>query len=209
LHPYFLTFMNRALERYESETDVYQVSGYMVDVPELADTRSALFLPFTVSWGWATWKRAWDRFDPLAAGWETLRTDKDLRRRFNLDGAYDYATMLERQMAGQLDSWAIRWYWSVFKAQGLVLFPPVSLVRNRGFDGSGTHGRGWLRRFRFANSTEALPSFDVVLPNETAVSEHYAVVKHALWKQNGGKVGQLIDVLKRLFFTLSLTHHAF
>ncbi len=147
LSPSFLTFMNHALDHYANDERVFQVSGYMFDVPELKDAASALFLPSITSWGWATWKRAWDQFDPLASGWEALRTDKDLRRRFNLDGSYDYATMLVRQMAGLLDSWAVRWYWTVFKANGLVLFPPVSLVRNTGFDGSGTHGRGLLRRF--------------------------------------------------------------
>ena len=44
-----------------------------------------------------------------------------------------------RQMQGQLDSWAIRWNWTVFKADGLVLYPGHTLVENTGFDGSGTH----------------------------------------------------------------------
>jgi len=143
----FLNFMNEALDTYVGTESVFQVSGYMFAVPELRATSSAIFLPFTVSWGWATWKRAWDRFDPVATGWETLKTDRRLRHRFNLDGAYDYATMLIRQMAGLRDSWAVRWYWTVFKANGLVLFPPTSLVRNTGFDGSGSHGRGRLRSF--------------------------------------------------------------
>ncbi|MEN9895268.1 MAG: hypothetical protein RIR97_1120, partial [Pseudomonadota bacterium] len=43
------------------------------------------------------------------------------------------------QMQGKLDSWAIRWNWTVFKAGGRVVYPPVSYVENIGFDGSGTH----------------------------------------------------------------------
>jgi len=61
--------------------------------------------------------------------------------------AYDYAAMLEAQMAGRRDIWGIRWYWSVFCQNGLSLFPPQSLVRNTGQDGSGTHGGGFLRKF--------------------------------------------------------------
>lgn len=191
----FLTFMNHALDRYANDERVFQVSGYMFDVPILKDTPSALFLPFTVSWGWATWARAWDQFDPQATGWEALCTNKVLRRRFNLDGTYDYASMLLRQMEGLRDSWAVRWYWTVFKANGLVLFPPVSLVSNTGFDGSGTHGRGLLRKFSKARL--ALSSTDINLPEPVFLDASlYAHVKQALWWQNGGWIGKAVDKLR-------------
>jgi hypothetical protein len=192
LSPSFLNFMNQSLDRYANDERVFQVSGYMFDVPELKAVPSALFLPFTVSWGWATWKRAWDQFDPQATGWEELRANKVLRRRFNLDGTYDYATMLMSQMAGLRDSWAVRWYWTVFKANGLVLFPPVSLVRNTGFDGSGTHGRGLLRKFSKAMSD--LSSTDINLSESVFLDAGlYAHVKKALRRQNGGWIGQFIS----------------
>lgn len=195
LSPTFLTFMNQGLNHYADEECVFQVSGYMFDVPELKGTPTALFLPFPVSWGWATWKRAWDQFDPMASGWEALRTDKGLRRRFNLDGAYDYATMLVRQMSGWGDSWAVRWYWAVFKAKGLVLFPPVSLVSNTGFDGSGTHGRGWLRRFKLGAQVAIITP--TALPRSVNFDKmNYSSVKCALLKQNGGWVGRLINALR-------------
>ena len=47
--------------------------------------------------------------------------------------------MLVAQKRGKVDSWAIRWYFSVFMAGGLVLYPVKSLIQNIGFDGSGTH----------------------------------------------------------------------
>ncbi len=197
LSPSFLTFMNQALDRYAHDERIFQVSGYMFDVPELKTTPSALFLPFTVSWGWATWKRAWDQLDPQATGWEALRTNKVMRRRFNLDGTYDYATMLMRQMAGLRDSWAVRWYWSVFKTNGLVLFPPVSLVSNTGFDGSGTHGRGLLRKF--SKNKPVLPSTDITLPESVQLDAGlYGHVKKALWQQNGGWIAPVVDRMRRL-----------
>ena len=194
LHPAFLTFMNHALDRYASDDSVFQISGYQFDVPELKDTDSALFLPFTVSWGWATWRRAWAHFDPLATGWEKLRADKDLRRRFNLGGVYDYATMLVRQMSGARDSWAVRWYWTVFKAKGLVLFPPSSLVRNTGFDGSGTHGRGVLRQFSMGKT--ALLSREIGLPTVYLDTELFTNVKNALARQNGGWIGSAVNRIR-------------
>lgn len=197
LAPSFLTFMNHALDRYADDEEVFQVSGYMFDVPELRDSSSAVFLPFTVSWGWATWKRAWDRFDPMATGWEALKTDRCLRHRFNLDGAYDYATMLIRQMAGLRDSWAVRWYWTVFKAQGLVLFPPTSLVRNTGFDGSGSHGRGLLRSFSQDKIAMNGNTYDMRKP-VSLDEKPYIQVKAAIWRQNGRWIGRIIDTLRWL-----------
>lgn len=137
--PYFLDFMNSALNVYEKEDMVIQVSGYMFPV-KMELENDALFLPLTTSWGWATWRRAWKLFDPSAKGYALVKEDLVLRKRFNLDGEYDYFSMLEDQLAGQIDSWAIRWYLSTFLLGALTLYPRQSLVINNGFDGSGTHG---------------------------------------------------------------------
>ncbi len=135
---YFLEYMNTALERYQAEDRVMQVSGHVFPIRVHGET-DAVFLPMTTSWGWATWGRAWKHFDPKSTGYAQLKGDVKLRKRFNLDGAYDYFSMLEAQLAGRVDSWAVRWYLSVFMRGGLTLFPVKSLVENFGFDGSGTH----------------------------------------------------------------------
>ena len=135
---WFLTYMNRALDRYRDEERVMQVTGYMFPVTGLDETR-ACFMSFISSWGWATWKRAWDHFDPLATGYEKLRSDKQLRAAFDLDGSFEYFDMLEQNVRGASGAWDIRWYLSVFEKKGLTLYPQKSLVNNIGFDGSGVH----------------------------------------------------------------------
>ncbi len=141
LAPSFLRFLNEGLERYRDVARIMQISGYMFGVPSFMLRREALLLPVTTSWGWATWQRAWALFDPTAAGWRERLADPAEANRFNLNGRYDYARMLKRQMNGEIDSWAIRWYYTVFAHDGLVLFPPRTLVSNSGFDGTGTHDR--------------------------------------------------------------------
>lgn len=141
LAPAFLRFLNEGLERYRDEPSVMQISGHIFDVPSIANRGEALLLPVTTSWGWATWKRSWDLFDPSATGWRQRLADPAEVKRYNLDGRYDYLDTLRRQMNGQIDSWAIRWYYTVFAHDGLVVFPPRTLVVNTGFDGSGTHHR--------------------------------------------------------------------
>ena len=137
----FLEFMNRALDRYENEESVMQISGFQFALPSL-DQGPCVFLPIISCWGWAVWERAWKAYDASAAGWSRLSTNRADRQRFDLDGAYDYFGLLGKQLAGKVDSWGVRWYLSVFLRDGLVLFPPRSLVMNAGFDGSGTHAGG-------------------------------------------------------------------
>ncbi|MBL8796081.1 MAG: glycosyltransferase family 2 protein [Planctomycetia bacterium] len=138
LSPDFLRFMNAALDAYRDAPRVMQVSGYMYPIERSADAAAA-FLPLTSSWGWATWARAWKHFDGDMRGADGLLRDAQARYRFDLDGSHPCTHLIELQRAGRMDSWAIRWYLSVFLANGLVLYPPQSLVQNGGFDGTGTH----------------------------------------------------------------------
>ncbi|RAK52633.1 glycosyltransferase [Phenylobacterium deserti] len=139
LQPSALLWFQGALEKYSSSEQVMHVGGYQYSVPEFESQRSGSFQRFTTSWGWATWKRAWKHFDAQATGWEELDSDPLLERSFNAGGTFPFADMLRKQMRGGLDSWAIRWWWSVFKADGLAVMPPKSLVTNIGFDSSATH----------------------------------------------------------------------
>lgn len=191
LAPSFPRFLNEGLQRYHDEPRVMQISGYMFPVPSLAHRREALLLPMTTSWGWATWKRAWDFFDPYAAGWRSLLTDKAQARRFNLGGKYDYLGMLKRQMSGEIDSWAIRWYYSVFAHDGLVLFPPRTLVRNEGFDGSGTHGR----LIRKAPSGTGAPDRDWLFPSIVTESPAAGAVSEAIGRANRLRIWRTVRAL--------------
>lgn len=164
--PFFLNYMNSALNRFEDNERVMQISGHMFPVNLKTDTET-VFFPFTTSWGWATWHRAWMLFDHNNEAYTRLRKDSDLRHKFDLDGAYPYFRMLMHQNRGKIDSWAIRWYLSVFMQGGLTLYPSQSLIKNIGFDGSGTHCGNSA-----ADDSELEQGFRVsMFPEEIKVSE--------------------------------------
>lgn len=197
--PGFLQYMNMGLESYRNEPSVMHVSGYMYKVPEFVNRSEAIFLPFISSWGWGTWKRAWAHFDPLATGWEVLKTDRKMRSRFDLDDSYEYFNMMKRQKAGEVDSWAIRWYWSVFKNRGCVLFPPVSHVNNIGFDGSGSHG--WLTGWLLFKSKTELMNVESFLPKTVLVNqENFESVQKTI----AGSRSNGISILKSIKNMISL-----
>lgn len=166
--PYFLHFMNQALERYWNEPQVMQISGYMFPV-EVERADETFFMPFTTSWGWATWQRAWEHFNHSEADYQILKKDRDRRKAFDLGGAHFYYKMLESQLRGEIDSWAIRWYLCVFMRQGLVLYPPRTLVENIGFDGSGTHRETRIvAKYHTAGSEDAVKT--ITFPERVAIS---------------------------------------
>jgi len=135
--PDFLDYIRSSLEKYEYEDRVFMVTGFMYAI-EHPPKPDAFFLPLTCSQGWATWKRAWDRFEWEAPGWRELLKDKKRRKLFNVGGHYSFSKMLKSTMNGELESWAIRFYFAVFKAGGLALWPRRSMVWNTGM-GSGVH----------------------------------------------------------------------
>ncbi len=135
--PCFLRYMNDALDLYEHEEMVISIHGWVYPVAEkLPET---FFLRGADCWGWATWKRGWDIFEPDGKKLLESLKDRHLERAFNFGGSYDYLGMLDSQVKGGNDSWAIRWYASAFLSNRLTLYPGRNLVLNIGNDNSGTH----------------------------------------------------------------------
>lgn len=138
--PHFLTFMNDALETYKDEPRVghIQACDFTKD-PSLPDT---FLIKWTGSWGWATWARAWQHFNPDGKALLTELKRRRLTRTFDFNGKYGYTRMLRRQTEGKNNSWAIRWNATLFLKDMLSLNVGKSLVQNNGFDGSGTNCGG-------------------------------------------------------------------
>ncbi|MCK5320476.1 glycosyltransferase [Candidatus Parcubacteria bacterium] len=134
--PFFLQYMNDALLLYSDDEQVMHISGYFFpNNKKLPDT---FFYNQTSCWSWATWKRAWQHFEPDAKKLYDEIKNKNLIKKFNLDGCNeDFENQLVANINGKLKTWAIKWQASVFLKNGLCLHPWKSLVKNIGLDGSG------------------------------------------------------------------------
>jgi ubiquinone/menaquinone biosynthesis C-methylase UbiE len=132
----FLKYMNDALDMYQYEDKVMHVSGYIYPFKSILP--ETFFYRTTTCWGWGTWNTSWKEFNHNAEELLML-VEKGRVREFNLNNVYDYYSLLKRNKVYINDSWAIRWYASVFLQNGLALHPKISLVRNIGFDDSGIH----------------------------------------------------------------------
>ena len=133
--PYFLRFMNQALEVYEDKQKVMHISGYMFPI-DRTDLPETFFYRSPSCWGWATWKRAWNHFDRDIK--KILNSfSKSQIKSFNLDGYNNFWLQIKQNKSKKINTWAIFWYASVFKQGGLCLHPSISMTKNIGHDGSG------------------------------------------------------------------------
>lgn len=135
--PYFLSYMNMALETYKDDEKVMHISGYMfpVNATRLPET---FFLRPTTCWGWATWDRAWKHFSKEPRKLLDEYSEQTIYR-FNMDGSYNYWEQVKQNDIGVINTWAVFWYASVFQMDGLCLHPAVSMTNNIGHDGTGEH----------------------------------------------------------------------
>jgi hypothetical protein len=150
-----LEYFNSALDYYRDDPRVMHVSGYMYPVRDKLP--SSFFYREATCWGWATWARAWEQFQPDPKIIMNFVKENNLYKEFNIRNTMLFWEMLAQHSAGRIDSWAIRWYGSMFMAGGLALHPAKSLVENKGFDGTGVHCRS-TSKFD-VQMTDELPTF--------------------------------------------------
>lgn len=133
--PGFLDYMNVALTYYEKETAVMHISGYMfplgVDLPE------TIFLNTTSCWGWGTWKRAWNYFNPDSQALLNKLEKKNWTKKFDMGGQAGFVDQLLNNINGNIKTWAVKWNASMFLNNGYALHPSKSLTQNIGNDGTG------------------------------------------------------------------------
>jgi hypothetical protein len=165
---HFLRYMNEALLRYADDDRVISIHAY--SYPVRAKLPETFFLRGADCWGWATWKRAWDLFEPDG---RKLLAELDRRRLtadFDFEDSYPYTQMLRDCIDGRNDSWAIRWYASAYLNGKLTLYPGSSQVQNIGADGSGMHV-GSTRLFEHAVWGRSL-ELDAIPVEESRQARH-------------------------------------
>lgn len=137
--PFFLEFMNDALNLYEKENKVISIGAFNFFATNTL-TPDTFFIPIPDCWGWATWKDRWALFEANGQKLLDKLRNSNLTDKFNLNGAYNFEQMLVDQIQGKNDSWAIRWQAVAYLHNKLTLYPKYSVTKNIGFDADATHG---------------------------------------------------------------------
>lgn len=133
--PNFLNFMNDALDFYEYEAKIFSITGFSIPIKNTKSDSDVYFTLRSSSWGWATWENRWKSIDWEVKDYLEFKKNKTLRSNFDKMGS-DKSQMLDRQMKGKINSWAIRWSYHQFKNDLFSVHPFVSKIVNIGFNSS-------------------------------------------------------------------------
>jgi len=139
IHPDFFPFCDEMLERYRENEKIMLISGDNFHFGLPRGSASYFFSCFVHIWGWASWARAWQKYDLAMTGLYS-RMPGILAERFRSPAtAKAWMDIFSRTKAGKIDTWDYQLTYSVWMHRGLTVYPNVNLVRNTGFSAEATH----------------------------------------------------------------------
>jgi len=141
----FICFMNSCLDFYENNQNIFSISAYTFPFkPPTGYHYDTYCITRGSSWGWASWRNRWKTVDWSVSDYDEFLFSKERRKKLSESGS-DLVDMLNRQMNGKMDSWAIRWYYQQSKNNQLTVYPVISKIMNNGFDNEATHTTNFNR----------------------------------------------------------------
>lgn len=193
LSPYFLNYMNDALERYEYEPQVMHISAYLW--PLKNQILAPFFLRSTNVWTFATWQRAWSQYHTDATSLLDKICFAGLEQAFSFDGMRNYVELLENEARGNIDDWSIYWAAIVF-LNGLSLYPNCSLVKNIGFDGTGFHYVTSTSVYDTTLSQEGITNFPTVFQEDEVARQKFIEFFKSIQPRKGTVWERIIHKIK-------------
>lgn len=174
LSKYFLQFMNDSLEMYKDDNDVLSIGSwsYFTTPGQLSD--ETYFFRFPDSIAWATFERSWALFEADAKKLMYELKSKNKLNDYNAGLKFPYfSNMLQAQIDGKVNSWAIRWTAVAILSGKLSLFPSVSLSKHIGFAADATHEKNSKDYNKDLQLSERKINVDrtVVVENRVALQE--------------------------------------
>ena len=184
----FLGFMNQSLNFYKEEKKILSISGFSFPIKYKTGYKyDVAFSLRASSWGWATWKDRWENIDWEVKTYKTFQRNILKRCKFNRGGS-DMSHMLDKQMSGKINSWAIRFCYHQFENDLFDVFPTISKVINIGFGENATNTKKGDFRFRTNLDTTNKQFFNlqkeikISLTNQIQFYWHFSIIMRILSK---------------------------
>ena len=160
----FFWFCRDMLNRYDDNPDVMMVSGMNVYPEHPAfGSQDIIFSRIPLTWGWATWKRAWERFDVTISSWRNLDSKKKLKKILT-PKAYKFFVNIYDDLQYQWinDAWDYQWEYAMFMNDGVGIIPKYNMIHNLGMNTEGAEHIGDSDQKE--QMISGLPVCDMVLP---------------------------------------------
>jgi hypothetical protein len=140
--PTFFRFCEELLEKYANSTNVWHIAGSNLAERYTEHTESSfVWSRFSLVWGWATWRRAWQHMRPDLEGLDEFERNHVIRQ--FLPDRMVQAYMLDKFRTTQQHrnhSWAYAWFYTILLHDGRCIIPTRNLIQNTGIgDAAATH----------------------------------------------------------------------
>ncbi len=136
----FFPYCSELLEKYKDEETIYLISGTNVQNGIKRGEASYYFSNYTITWGWASWRRAWSHFNYDIPEFNESINAGDLDHVFltKSEKSYWRKKLLEAEL-GKKTIWDYQWYFAVWKNKGIGITSNVNLITNIGFRNNAVH----------------------------------------------------------------------
>ncbi len=157
----FFTFCDLVLKKYKDVENIMHVSGNNYLLKMISFNESYYFSQVPLSWGWATWKRAWNKMNFKLLNFEAKfeKLPQNGKIWYN-----DWQDILQGRLT---DAWDFQWYFSILTSNGICINPAVNLVENIGFTDDATHT---TRAEWWYNLVEKKEISEILHPNNIKIS---------------------------------------
>ncbi len=144
--PSFFPYCEAMLERFKEEHRVAMVSGDDFILERHIWRSDYYFATYFPIWGWASWRRAWEKYDINMSSWPEFRDRDGIRQKIRHRGM---ARWMERNFEatyrGEIDTWDFQWVFACLLNDGLSVCPHGNMISNIGFDGTHMQKEGSSR----------------------------------------------------------------
>jgi hypothetical protein len=199
--PSFFTFCNTMLHKYENSDKVMHISGTRWNEEYGAVETDHYFSTIGHIWGWATWKRAWAKYDFDLTRLPCFKKEKVLLNRFQnaAISRYWHKRFEEVYMIPNKKTWDYQWQFAMFLNDGLSVVPNVNLISNIGILGVHSDGEVSPEHFRpvydWQESTGSVPALEADLE-----FEKYHIRRRYLKKPHlSARVKNRLRIISKLF----------
>ncbi len=136
----FFRYCDELLEKYESDERIMWINGSNVGYSVEDDALTYQFSVYPISWGWASWRRAWSKFDQRSRPLHGISEDALARNAgHSLLGRLYWKLILEYAYTHK--NWDYRWIYACWLNNGLACTPLTNMITNVGFGPDAVHCR--------------------------------------------------------------------
>lgn len=204
----FFDYCDEMLERYKDDERICYISGLNHFEEWDFGGSSYGFTRGGAIWGWATWRRAWARYDYSAGGINDGYIESRIKPILNGDDTRIKQWKKTNEMVNReekLSHWDVQWGLVKYAQNQLVIVPKYNLISNIGVGGDSTHAAGvgttHRKYYDYNNMPVRALEFPLVHPTHMLCDAEYDQLIVACNKkmQNRMRVSTLKNKVKKLF----------